>query len=217
MQQETTVALIDDHILLRNSLARVISSFEGFRVVLEADNGQHLIHQLGAIGPPDIALLDINMPEMDGFGTAQWLKEHFPKTKILVLSMLDNESHVIKMLNYGACGYITKDCKPAELNLALEHVRDKSFYSNELVNHTMIHFIKDKEVPQIADKERQFLIHACSELTYKEIAERMKTSPRTLDNYRDALFEKLGVRSRVGLVMYAIREGICLFTYKSGN
>lgn len=209
MQQETKVALIDDHILLRNSLARVIGSFENFRVVLEADNGKHLIHQLDALEAPDIALLDINMPELDGFKTAQWLKENLPKTKILVLSMLDNESHVIKMLNYGACGYITKDCKPAELNLALEHVRDKGFFSNELTNHSMVHFITHKEAPQITEKERQFLVHACSELTYKEIAMKMETSPRTLDNYRDTLFEKLNVKSRVGLVMYAIREGLC--------
>jgi len=165
---------------------------------------------------PDIVLLDINMPEMDGYETAQWLKQHHPDVKVLALSMYDNETSIIRMLKSGARGYILKDSEPGELKAALRALEEKGFYYSDLVSGKLMHAINKmedengnlKNIVPLNERETDFLTYACTELTYKEIAEKMFLSPRTIDGYRDALFEKLNVKTRVGLVMYAIKNGI---------
>lgn len=212
----TTVALVDDHVLLRNSLAKIIGGFEGFNVLFEADNGQHFIDQLTKENTPDVVLLDINMPVMNGYETAAWIRQHLPETKVLVLSMLDGDTSVIKMINLGARGYILKDSKPAVLKEAFMNIVSKGFYSNDLVSSSMMHFVSNDRKPgtlaennyKLSEKESIFIRHACTEMTYKEIAEVMKTSPRNIDMYRDSLFAKLDIKSRVGLVLFAIKEGM---------
>ncbi|MEO6134673.1 MAG: response regulator transcription factor [Ginsengibacter sp.] len=212
----TTVALVDDHVLLRNSLAKIIGGFEGFNVLFEADNGQHFIEQLTKENTPDVVLLDINMPVMNGYETAAWIRQHLHETKVLVLSMLDGDTSVIKMINLGARGYILKDSKPAVLKEAFMNIVSKGFYSNDLVSSSMMHFVSNDRKPgvlaennyKLSEKESIFIRHACTEMTYKEIADVMKTSPRNIDMYRDSLFAKLDIKSRVGLVLFAIKEGI---------
>lgn len=209
------VALIDDHILLRKGLAALVNSFDEFTVVFEADNGQDMQQKIKTDNLPDLVLLDINMPKMDGYTSAQWLKQTYPLVKIMALSMYDNENAVIRMFKAGARGYILKDCEPPELKTALLSVIEKGYFYSELVTGKLIHSINKMEedadirnVTQLNDKEIQFLKLACTELTYKEIAEQMYLSPRTIDGYRDALFEKLQIKTRVGLVMYAIKNGL---------
>lgn len=212
----TTVVLVDDHILLRNSLAKIINNFEGFKVLFEADNGLHFIEQITKKNHPDIVLLDISMPVMNGYETAEWIRSNIPDTKVLVLSMMDNESSVIRMINNGACGYILKDSKPAILKEAFDSIVQKGFYSNDLVSGTMMNYMKSgkkdyniiNNISQLSEKESLFIKYACTEMTYKEIAHEMQTSPRNIDGYRDSVFEKLQVKSRVGLVLFAVREGI---------
>jgi DNA-binding NarL/FixJ family response regulator len=214
---KTRIALVDDHILLRNGLANLIENFDGYTVSFQADNGKDFIGQLNTHTVPDIVLLDITMPEMNGFETAAWIKEHAPSIKILVLSMMDNDEVVIGMLKAGAKGYILKDSKPAEFKQALDHIRDTGFYMNELVSNKMLNFVsqdsnKAKElsaIAQLSPRELTFLQYACSEMTYKDIAEKMKVSPRTVDGYRDELLKKLNLQSRVGLVLFAIKHGLC--------
>lgn len=208
------VALVDDHILLRKGLAALINSFDDFTVVFEADNGQDMQQKIETDNLPDLVLLDINMPKMDGYTSAQWLKQTYPLIKIMALSMYDNENAVIRMFKAGARGYILKDCEPPELKTALLSVIEKGYFYSELVTGKLIHSINKMEedadirnVTQLNDKEIQFLKLTCTELTYKEIAEQMYLSPRTIDGYRDALFEKLQIKTRVGLVMYAIKNG----------
>jgi len=208
------VALVDDHVLLRKGLAALVNSFDDFTVVFEADNGQDMLQKIKADDLPDLVLLDINMPKMDGYASAQWLKQTYPLVKIMALSMYDNENAVIRMFKAGARGYILKDCEPPELKTALLSVMEKGYFYSELVTGKLIHSINKLEedadirnIVQLNDKEVQFLKLACTELTYKEIAEQMYLSPRTIDGYRDALFEKLQIRTRVGLVMYAIKNG----------
>jgi two-component system, NarL family, invasion response regulator UvrY len=216
-----TVALVDDHVLLRNGLANLIRSFGGYAVLFEAQNGKDLIRQLRPCYLPDIILLDINMPQMDGYDTALWLKDHFPDIKILALSMYDADNSVIRMLKNGAKGYILKDSSPAELRKALDSVVRKGFYYSEMVTGKLIHTLcldgagglnepelKIEHVLGLNDREVEFLKLACTELTYKEIADQMHLSPRTIDGYRDSLFEKLNVRTRVGLVLYAMKNAI---------
>jgi len=216
MDKEIThIALVDDHVLLRNGLAALINSFDGYRVAFEADHGRDFISMLGTYGAPDIVLLDITMPEMNGFETAAWIKQNLPTTKVLVLSMMDNETAIISMIKAGARGYILKDSKPPTFRQALDDIRDKGFFINDLVTYKMLNYVQGDEhnkdatiISRLSEKELTFLKLACTEKTYKEIASEMNLSPRTVEGYRDDLFVKLSVMSRVGLVLFAIKNGL---------
>lgn len=209
------IVLTDDHALLRNGLVEVVKK-QGHEVLFEADNGNDFIEKLKSGKLPDIVLMDINMPEMDGFETTQWLKQNHPDVRVLALSMYDNEASIIRMLKCGAKGYILKDSEPAELRAAIDDVMNKGFYYSELVSGKLINAINKIDdagtdintVSNLNERETEFLKYACTEMTYKEIADKMFVSPRTVDGYRDALFEKLNVKTRVGLVIFAIRNGI---------
>ena len=213
MSNPVIVGLVDDHVLLRKGLASLLME-NGYPTVIQADNGKHFIEKLSSGEVPHIVLLDINMPVMDGYATASWLKENQPQMKILALSMYDDEHSIIRMLRHGAGGYILKDCEPSELKTAIEAITQKGYYHNELVSSRLIHTMQNIDgnhsgrngYPELNQKEVRFLQLICSEMTYKEISAVMKLSPRTIDGYRDALFEKLGIKSRVGLVLFAIRN-----------
>ena len=210
-----SIVLVDDHSLLRMGLASLVES-QGNVVLYEADNGKEFLEKLDTNNLPDIVLMDINMPEMDGFETTQWLKQNHPEVKVLALSMYDNETSIIRMLKCGAKGYILKDSEPAELKAAIAALMDKGFYYSDLVSGKLMHAINKmdddgddlKNLVPLNDRETDFLKYACTEMTYKEIADKMFVSPRTIDGYRDTLFEKLHLKTRVGLVMYTIKNGI---------
>lgn len=213
------VALVDDHVLLRKGLANLIS-IQGFSNHLECDNGKQFIERLNKDDLPDIVLMDINMPEMDGFETTLWLKKNYPSVKVLALSMYDDDNAIIRMLRNGAKGYILKESDPAELRTAIDAVAAKGFYYSETVTGTLVHSIQEmgeddandnQLLLSLNEKEITFLKLACTEMTYKEIADRMYLSPRTIDGYRDQLFEKLSVKSRIGLVLFSIQNGIVRF------
>ena len=186
---------------------------QGIHVVIEADNGKDLIEKISQSTLPDIVLLDISMPEMDGFKTTQWLHKKYPQVKILALSMLSDERSIIKIFRVGAKGYLLKNTDPEELKTALDSVMNKNVYLSEYVSGKLVsglHNDVDVELQGVVlnEKEKEFLRWSCSELSYKDIAEKMFVSPRTVDDYRQSLFYKLKVHSRVGLVMYAIKNGI---------
>ena len=211
--RKTTVAIADDHSLLRSALAKLINTFENYSIVIEADNGKDLRNKIQDQAIPDIVMLDINMPEMDGFETTQWLHKSYPQIKILALSMLSDEKSIIKMFRLGAKGYLLKNTDPEELKKALDSLMDKNVYLSEYVSGKLISGLdQDQEVPVketvLNEREKEFLRWTCSELSYKDIAEKMFLSPRTVDDYRQSLFAKLKVHSRVGLAMYAIKNGI---------
>ena len=213
---KTTVALVDDHELLRSGLAAIINSFGEFEVVLEAGNGLEFIKKVKAITPPDIVLLNITMPEMDGYETAAWIRKHLPTVKVLVLSMLSNDLAIIRMLRNGVKGYIIKDSKPHVFKEAMESIQKNEFFVNELVRDKLINYVSNEEddgkqtalLLSISEQEAHFLQLVCADKSYKEIADEMFVSVRTIDNYRDNLFKKLETKSRVGLVLFAIRQGI---------
>lgn len=207
------VAVIDDHVLLRSALSRLVNTFDQYTVLFEADNGKQLKEKVQQHLVPEIVLLDVNMPEMDGFETTQWLHKNYPFIKVLVLSMLSDERTIIKMFRLGARGYLLKNTDPDELRKALDAINQQNVYLSEYVSTKLVTGLNNAsdraEVDLVLnEREREFLRHTCSELSYKEIAEKMHLSPRTIDDYRQALFSKLKVHSRVGLVMYAIRNGI---------
>jgi DNA-binding NarL/FixJ family response regulator len=213
---KTNVAVADDHVLLRRGLANLIRSLDEYDVVFEADNGKDFIEKLNAEMLPQIVLMDINMPEMDGYDTTLWIKKNHPEIKVLSLSMYDDEQSIIRMLKCGAKGYILKDIEPAEFKKALDELVRKGFYYSEIVSGKLIHAINSFDEPEkkikkllpLNDREIEFLKSVCTEMTYKEIADKMFLSARTIDGYRNDLFEKLNVKTRVGLVMYAIKNGI---------
>lgn len=207
------IALVDDHILLRNGLAGMLRE-SGYTVLFEADNGQEFTKKILTEGVPSIVLLDINMPVMDGYATAAFIKKNHPETLILALSMYDDEEAIIKMLKNGARGYILKDAHPADLKAAIDAIVTKGFYYSEMVTGRLMRSIIDEpggekiEEDKLTDRELEFLKLAATEMTYKEIADKMHLSPRTIDGYRDDLFAKLNIKSRVGLVLYAIKNGV---------
>ncbi len=207
------IAMADDHALIRQSLANMINSFGDYRVIWQAANGKEVIEML-ALESPEILLLDIRMPDMDGFETCKWMTKNRPDVKVLALSMMDDESAVIKMIRSGAKGYMLKDSEPSELREALHALVEKGIYFNEMVTGKLLHAIIQDDVTDdgqdpvhITPKEIEFLRLCATEHTYKEIADRMDLSPRTIDGYRESLFEKLGLKSRVGLAMFAMRKG----------
>ncbi|MCV6629005.1 MAG: response regulator transcription factor [Flavobacteriaceae bacterium] len=203
-----TVTIVDDHSLFAKSLTVLVNSFTDFRVVYHAKNGKQFLdwiaHQKNT---PDIVLLDVNMPVLNGLETMSLLYEQFPNLKVLILSMDDDDETIIRMLRRGARGYLLKDIDPEILQSALLAVASNGFYNAENKNYN---FRETELIPKIIFKKREieFLKWVCTEKTYKEIAQEMFLSPKTIDGYRENLFEKLNVRSRVGLVLYAIKNKI---------
>ncbi|WP_205508488.1 response regulator transcription factor [Longitalea arenae] len=211
-----SVAIVDDHILLRNGLANLLRGLETYAILFDASNGKDLIKRLLPRYLPDAVLNEINRPELDGYETALWLKRNYPGIKILALSVYDNESSIIRMMKNGAKGYVLKDIDPSEFRRALDHLMRKGYFYSELITGKLIRAVSQLEEPgdpmkclvPLNVREIEFLKLVCTEMTYKEIAEKMFLSARTIDGYRDALFEKLNVKSRVGLVLFAIRNNI---------
>jgi DNA-binding NarL/FixJ family response regulator len=198
--------------MLRKGVAEMLSKFDNMKVVAEAGNGKELLAQLERIDPiPDVCIIDINMPEMNGYDTASAIKRNYPKMRILALSMYDTELNIIKMLRNGANGYLLKDADPEELRHAINAVYTNGFYYSDIVTGRMLNILHDPDGKTNVDlnaKELQFLKYCSTELTYKEIADEMNLSARTIDGYRETLFRKLNITTRTGLAMYAIKAGL---------
>ncbi len=198
--EKIAVAIVDDHTLFRSGLASLMEEFEEITVVFEAINGIDLQEKLKK---------NTNMPLMDGYATAKWIKANAPHINILALSMFEDEKAIIGMLKAGAGGYLLKESKPSELLIAIKTIKEKGFYINDLVSGRLLTSLKTNSVPPIfSEKELLFLQLCSTELTYKEIASDMGLSPRTVDNYRESLFAKLNIKSRTGLVVYGIKNGL---------
>jgi two-component system invasion response regulator UvrY len=215
MNYKIKLALADDHNLFRKGVEELIDDFDNMEVLFSVCNGKELVTKLAAATElPDVCLLDINMPELNGFETAKKIKESWPDMHILAVSVYDSDFNIIGMLKAGAGGYILKDAQPDILRKAIEILYTKGFYHSELVTGKVMRQIisKPKEVTpsELTQNEIQFLKLSCSEMTYKEIADKMGISHRTIDGYRDHLFYKLNIKSRTGLVLYAVKTGIVM-------
>jgi DNA-binding NarL/FixJ family response regulator len=216
MNDTKYIAIVDDHAMLRKGLAALINFFPNYKVLFDVANGKEFISQLNSNRLPDIALLDIAMPEMDGYATATWIRDNHPEIKILALSTMDSETSIIKMIRSGARGYILKDAEPAELKLAFDEVISRGYFYNDLVTRKVLNAVHQLTEPKnttstfanLSAREIEFLKYACTEMTYKEIADKMTLSVRTVEGYRDNLCEKLELKSRIGLAMYAVKNRI---------
>lgn len=211
-KDEYTVVIVDDHSLFASSLEKLINTFPSFKVLYHAKNGLELQQKIkNEKEPPDIILLDINMPVMDGFETAEWLTENHSEIKALALSMEDDEQTILKMLRKGVKGYLLKDIHPEILNEALQELVEKGYYHSDKVSETLLNSLNPSGHNNNLDfkeNELKFIELACSEMTYKEIADIMNLSPKTIDGYRQDLFRRLNIKNRVGLVMFALKNNL---------
>lgn len=207
-----SIGIVDDHQLFLKSLSLMLQGFKNYSVVVEALNGKDLQQKMAAIKHlPDIILLDVNMPVMDGIETAKWLNKKYPFMKLVALSMNDTDKAVIGMIKAGCCAFLLKDIHPNELEKALEEIHLRGYYNADAgnVNYRRLVMSENKNDPMfITDKEKQFLHYACEEMNYKEIGDAMGVAERTACGYRDSLFSKLGVHSRVGMVLEAIKRDL---------
>ncbi len=209
-----SLVIVDDHLLIAKAIANIIAGFNKYKVLYEVENGLLLQEKLKSKhNIPDIVLLDISMPQMDGYETARWLTQHYPQVQIMALTMQNEDEALIKMIKCGAKGFLHKNIHPTELELALETLTTKGYFfpswaTGKLLNNIVNEDRTDSFSISLSPKEIEFLQHAASELTYKEIGEKMFCSPRTVEGYRDMLFEKLNLKTRMGLVIYAIKHKI---------
>lgn len=219
-KKRVRLALVDDHTLFRKGLISLIEMVNpNMEILFEADNGIDLQHRLNPRVLPDIILMDINMPGMDGFDSVRWLAQNYPSIHVLVVSMVQKEESIMRMLKMGVKGYLCKDVEPQVLGEAIDSILNSGFYYTDFITGKLVHTLKMDEhllEPQgdggieLSDKEKHFLRLICSDYTYVEIARQMFLSPRTIDGYRDALFEKLNIKSRVGLAIFAIKSGVAV-------
>jgi DNA-binding NarL/FixJ family response regulator len=205
-----TIAIVDDHLLIAQALAGIVNHFDNFEVLYSCDNGKCLQEKFKIHSNiPDVLLLDISMPIMNGFETALWLNENHPEVLILTLSMQNDDQSVIKMLRNGAHGYLLKNSSPFDLNNALNKIIENGFYYPDWATKVVMSNLNNKEnTIKFSERELEFLKYTITEMTYKEIADKMCCSPRTVEGYRDSLFEKLELKTRVGLAVYALKNNL---------
>lgn len=205
------VVIVEDYALLSHAISELVNSFNDFKVLYQCKNGEELINQLKTNKPkPEIVLMDVNMPIMNGIEATKYLSENYPDIKVLALSVEENDNTIIKMLKAGAKGYILKDVEKEVLQFGLREVAKNGYYHTKKVSNILVNSLSGKgnDAPKLKEREIEFIKWVCSELTYKEIAEKMFLSPKTIDGYRDVLFDKLNVKNRIGLVIYAIKNKI---------
>ncbi len=213
MTEKISIVIVDDHTLFRSGVANLLSEFEEIDVLFAASSGKDLQQKLSADNLPDIILMDITMPIMDGYEATKWVTSLYPKICVLALSMFDDEKSIINMLRAGACGYLLKESNASDLLEAIKITKEKGLFINENVSGRMLMSLRSEAKLGVTEakpsqREMEFLQYCSTELTYKEIADKMNVSPRTVDSYRESLFTKLNIKSRTGLVVYGIKNSL---------
>jgi DNA-binding NarL/FixJ family response regulator len=206
------LGIAEDFAVIRKSLITVLQLDKQLEVVAEAENGLQLIKSIKAlVQPPEVVILDINMPKMDGYDTLVELRKDYPNMRFIILSQHSHSLIVARMLIAGANAYLHKNCDPKDLRRAIRTILEQPYFQSELVKGELIKLIsqeKTGKIQQLTEREIEFLKYCCSELTYKEIAGRMKIAERTTAFYRDELFSKLDVNTRTGLAIFALSIGL---------
>jgi len=213
--EQIRVAIADDHILFRAGVKTALSMHRDIRIVAEADNGMQLLNLLKHVNP-DVILLDIQMPIMDGMTTLPEIKRLYPEIKVVMLTMHNDHSMISRLLELGANGYLTKNSDSEVIYEAVKTVFEKEYYINHLTNKALIDVLRGKTARPVAtpeeaklnEKEITILRMMCEEKSTKEIADLVDLSPRTVEAIRDRLKVKTGAKSVAGLVMYAVKAGI---------
>jgi two-component system, NarL family, invasion response regulator UvrY len=216
------IAIADDHTLFRRGLIKLLDA-DRYELLFDVSNGKLLISRIEECRErlPDIVIMDIEMPEINGFEAVSWLKQRYPDIKVLVVSMVEREEAIVRMLKLGVKGYLSKEMEPEDLHAALQSIAQKNYYYTDFVTNKLVHSIQNEDTLTVDTsaemvnhelweslniRQKEFVRYACTELIYEEIADKMCVSPKTIDGYRDAVFERFNVKNRVGLVIYAIRN-----------
>ena len=209
------VIIADDHVLYRAGVKTALSSKKDIKIIAEADNGSHLLILLKSI-QPDVILLDIQMPVMDGIATLVEVKKIYPLIKVIMLTMMDDHSMITKLMELGANSYLTKTSDSEVIYEAIKTCHEQEYYFNSLTNKALLNNLRQKNLvlPQklvaedarLSEKEITVLKLMCEEKSTREIAEAVELSPRTVEAIRDKLKTKTGSKSTAGLIMYAIKN-----------
>ncbi|CAN5272592.1 response regulator transcription factor [soil metagenome] len=210
-----TVAIADDHKIFRKGVIHSLRSAGNIEFVLEADNGEELIEGLKTI-TPDVILMDLKMPLKDGIETTKFVNQNYPKIRILILTMYEDERFVGHLMDSGANGYLLKSTDPEEIKQGILDVMKTGFYLNNFVNRVLIkkNYNRQKFNPNlnseitISEREKEVLNLVCMEFTAIEIAQRMNISARTVEAIKDRLMERFGVKNSVGLVFFAMKNSL---------
>jgi len=206
MMKNIPIIIVDDHILFSQALKGLVNKFEGYQVIAQLKNGQELIdYFVEKKESPAIILMDVNMPIINGVDATKWITEFHPKVKVLALTMIDDESVIINMICAGASGFLLKDIHPNTLLEALNKVITDGVYYTDRVTKALINATTHKSI-ELKERELIFLKYACSDMSYQQIADKMCLSYKTIDGYRESIFDKFNVSSRIGMVLYALKE-----------
>jgi DNA-binding NarL/FixJ family response regulator len=200
------VAIADDHNMLRTYIAESINVMQGFRVVLSVENGKLLLQGIQSLNDlPDICIIDISMPEMNGYDTQAAIKRKWPEIKSLAISIYDDEDSIVRMLQNGANGFISKQSGPEMIREALTAVFCNGYYYKQIPDNVLKAV---KMLPQLTDKEKEYTLAICAGLSNEAIAQKMNLTVNSLQYYRDAIYRKLNINNRADLICYAKRTGI---------
>lgn len=212
------VAIADDQVLFRRGMAAIVNSFEGITTTIEADNGQHLLNALAAAEMlPEVALLDLSMPELNGVETTRVIRQLYPTLKVIILSVYGEDRFVMHLMDLGVNAYLFKNVEPTEVEKAIRTVVEKDFYFNESFRQAMKNrmsvksprrLLTDNLPASLSTREVEILMLICRQLTGTEIAEELNLSARTVDGYRASILDKTGARNTAGLVLFAIKHSL---------
>ena len=209
------IAIADDYKIFREGLKVGLSSDEELQVIMEADNGEDLLKALET-ETPDVILMDLKMPIMDGMEATKEVRKKYPSIKVLVVSMYEDDKFIIHLMENGANGYLLKNTEPDEIRRSIYAVHENGYYFNDLVNKALLKklILKNNLKPsfnqnvELTERELEVLKLICEEKTAAEIAKEIFLSPRSVEGIRQRLIEKVGVRNSAGLVMFAVKSGI---------
>lgn len=206
------IAFVDDHKMFRHSVCQIINSWENCKVVIESSNGNQLLKEIEIGDRPDLVISDLRMPEMNGFEMINEISVRYPKIKILVCTMFDSTETILQSIKCGAHGYIKKCSDLPQLKTAIFEIIQSGFYFSELeTSRVLKNFVNSGEIPiknEINEEEYIFLKLLATDLTYKEIADKMKATIRHIEYIRSNLFSRFEVKSKIGLVVYALEKGL---------
>ncbi len=211
------IGIADDEALFRKGLKLLLEDFNDIKVILEAEDGQDLLERLQKeTNHPEILLLDLKMPRLNGIETAKILREKYQDLKIIILSTHYSKAFIINMIEIGAASYLPKNTVPEEVAATIRAVADKGFYYSNEVLEIMRENMMNKNIPklktpfeiEVTQREREVLQLICEQMTTSEIADKLYISPRTVDGHRNNLLSKLDCRNTAGLVVYAMQNGL---------
>lgn len=211
------IAVVDDHSLFRKGMISILQQVNDFEVVMEATNGQEFLDKLPTQAI-DVVLMDLQMPVLDGIKTTEIVRAKYPETKVLILSMHDEDQFVLHLMEIGANGYLLKDTDPEEVEKAIRKVYETDIYFSDFVSKIMLRKMNRKTQQEnkifnyktdLSERELQVLKYICEGLTTAEIGDIVALSPRTVEGHRLRMMEKLGLKNTAGLVAFAIRNNLC--------